>query len=60
MSIKPTTCSNCDYIKQTQEQHCKFPKERGTKMGICSGRVPYKWIYQETVEWVISNYKTLR
>lgn len=60
MGIKQTTCSDCNCIKETQKHLCKFPAERGTKYNFCSGRIPYKWIYQEAAEYVMRNYKTFR
>ena len=60
MGIKHPICQDCDCIKETQKHLCKFPNEWGHKMGSCSGRIPYQWIYKQAIEWVMANYKTLR
>jgi len=60
MRIKRPTCENCEFIKESKKDGCKFPKQRGIKMDYCSGRVDYYPLWKEARDFVNQNYKSFR
>jgi hypothetical protein len=60
MGLKYPTCHNCEYVKESKKQGCKYPFENGVKISRCVGFKYRTSLVKEAMNYVIANYKTFR